>query len=550
MTGLRLNIEQRSDAGSALTVQNFSARSVLSQGTTLVVPKTCREIKWALAPVRSRSPRFAPSLPFLFAALLAVAVVAPSGLSAQQSRPWEKIPIPPLHAFKPQQPQQPQRIELNNGIVIFLEEDHELPFVSGAVLIPGGSRDEPAAKAGLIGLYGQAWRTSGAASMDGDAMDDLLEARAAYIETNGDDDSTAISWDSLKGDADQVFALAMDLLFHPRFSAEKLELAEQQEAAAIVRRNDDEGEIAGREAAKLAYGVNSPYTRQPELATIGAVTVADLEAWHDRTLKGRLIVSISGDFDPAIMEAKLRAAFESLPPVTPEPPRHDRFAGPTPGVYFIDKEDVNQSSVEIVGLGTDRHNPDVPALVVLDEILGGGFGSRLFQRVRTELGLAYDVGGGFGLEYDHPGTFEVELTTKSISTVDATKAAEAEIAGLISTPFTQAELDRAKDDILNSFLFRYDTPDKVLEERERLEFYSYPADYLETYRAALEKVTLADVTAAAEKYIHPEKLAVLVVGNAPEIKPGLDTLGQGPVKPIDIAIPQAAESQTAGSAEN
>jgi zinc protease len=484
-------------------------------------------------------------------AVFALSFFSLSTLSAQQAKPWEKIPIPPLHAFKPQQP---RRIQLNNGIVIFLEEDHELPFVSGEVLIPGGSRDEPASKAGLIGLYGQAWRTSGAASMDGDAMDDLLEAKAAHIETNGDDDSTAISWDSLKGDADQVFALAMDLLFHPRFSVAKLTLAEQQEASTILRRNDDEGEIAGREAAKLAYGVNSPYTRQPELATIHAVTVADLEAWHDRTLRGKLIVGISGDFDPAAMEAKVRAAFENLPPFTPEPPRHDRFAGPTPGVYFIDKEDVDQSSVEIVGLGTDRHNPDVPALVVLDEVLGGGFGSRLFQRVRTELGLAYDVGGGFGLEYDHPGTFEVELTTKSVSTVDATRAAEAEIAGLVSRPITQAELDRAKDDILNTFLFRYDTPDKVLEERVQLEFYGYPADYLETYQAGLENVTLSDVTAAAQKYIHPEKLAVLVVGNAPEIKPGLDTLGQGPIKPIDISIPQAAGSEAAaepaGSAEN
>ena len=146
-------------------------------------------------------------------------------------------------------------------------------------------------------------------------MDDFLEARAAHIETGGDVDSTAVSWDSLKGDSDQVFALAMDLLFHPKFSEEKLQLAKQQMATGIVRRNDDEGEIAQREAAKLVYGANGPYTRQPELATIGAVTLADLQAWHDRTLKGKLIVGISGDFDPVAMEAKVRAAFEGLPQV-------------------------------------------------------------------------------------------------------------------------------------------------------------------------------------------------------------------------------------------
>src|SRR6204780_4370933 len=125
--------------------------------------------------------------------ILIAVLLAPVGLNAQQEKPWEKIPVPPLREFKPQIP---KRIELKNGIVIFLQEDHELPFVSGSILIPGGSRDEDPAKTGLVGLYGQAWRTSGTSKMDGDAMDDFLEARAAHVETGGDEDSTAVSWDS------------------------------------------------------------------------------------------------------------------------------------------------------------------------------------------------------------------------------------------------------------------------------------------------------------------------------------------------------------------
>jgi zinc protease len=100
---------------------------------------------------------------------------------------------------------------------------------------------------------------------------------------------------------------------------------------------------------------------------------------------------------------------------------------------------------------------------------------------------------------------------------------------------------------LNSFLFRYDTKDKVLAEQERLEFYGYPADYLMTYKAALEKVTLADLSTVAKKYIHPERMAVLVVGNGPEIKPGLDELKLGPVQPIDITIPMPGKP--AGAAD-
>jgi len=241
------------------------------------------------------------------------------------------------------------------------------------------------------------------------------------------------------------------------------------------------------------------------------------------------------------METKLRDTFEKLPAAKPLPPRHDTFREPKQAVYFINKEDVNQSNVQIVGLGTDRHNPDVPALAVMNSILGGGnFSSRLFQKIRTEKGLAYAVDGGYGFAYDHPAMFKVEVLTKSTSTVDATKLALDEIAGLTTQPFTEEELKRAKDNILNQFLFLYDTKEKVLAEQERLEFYGYPPDYLVKYEAALRNVTLSDITAAAKKYIHPKDLAILVVGNAGEIKPGLDSLDLGSVKPIDITIPGAS----------
>ena len=465
-------------------------------------------------------------------------------LQAQQQQPWQKIPVPPLHDFKPQQP---KRIALKNGIVLFLQEDHELPFVSGSVLIPGGSRDEDPAKCGLIDLYGQTWRTSGTAKMSGDDMDDVLEAKAAHIETGGDDDSTALSWDSLKADTNQVYDLAMDLLLHPKFDNQKLMLAKQQVATAIVRRNDQEAQIAGREAAKLVYGATSPYARQPELSTIGKVTVADLDAWHEQTISGKLIISVSGDFDAAAMEAKLRATFESLPQAKPHPVRHDAFPGPTPGVYFINKEDVNQSQVVITGIGLERHSPDVPSVAMMNDVFAGGFASRLFQKVRTQLGLAYEVGGGLAFGWDHPATFQAVVLTQSTTTVEAIQQTYRVLDGLVSQPFTEEELKRAKDNILNSFLFRYDTKDKVLAERVRLEFYGYPPDYLETYKTALEKVTVADLDAVAKKYIHPDKYAVLVVGNGPEIKPGLDDLHMGSVHNIDITIPGAPAGSMSGA---
>jgi zinc protease len=460
---------------------------------------------------------------------------------AATAQPWKKIPIPPLHAFKPVQP---RRIELSNGLVIFLQEDHELPFINGTILIRGGSRDEPEAKVGLVSIYGETWRTSGTATVDGDKLDDQLEAKAASVETSGGTASTSITWSSLKSDFDTVFAATMDLLLHPTFKTEKLQLAKGQAETAISRRNDDASGIATREAVKLVYGAHNPYARRPEYATVDAVTLDDLKAWHDKTvLPNNMIVAISGDFDGAAMEAKLRAAFEPLPRGEKFESAKVTFTDPRQSVNFVEKADVNQSNVVIVGLGTERSNPDYYALSVMNEIFSGGFGSRVVQNVRTKLGLAYSVSGSFSAAYDHPGIFYVLAATKSDSTVAATQAMLAEIERLKTEPPTPAELNKAKDQVLNSFIFHYDSPDKTLNEQVTLAFYGYPADTLEKYKSGIEKVTAADVTRVANKYIDVSKLAIVAVGNEAEIKPPLSTLGK--VTNLDITIPSPPSGKPA-----
>ncbi len=287
---------------------------------------------------------------------------------------------------------------------------------------------------------------------------------------------------------------------------------------------------------KLAYGKDSPYARQAEYATVDAVTLNDLKAWHDRTVvPNGMIVSVVGDFNSAEMEAKLRKVFKPLARGTViETPKQD-FPGPKPGVYFVDKEDVNQSTVAIVGMGILRSNPDYYAISVMNEVFSGGFGSRVVQYVRTKLGLAYEVGGSIGAEYDHPGPFGAGAGTKSASTVAATKAVLEEIGRLKTDPPTPEELSKAKDDVLNSFIFRYDTPEKTMNEQVTLAFYGYPADFLEKYRDGIARVTAADVTRVANKYIDVSKLAILVVGNKTEIQPPLSELGK--VTDLDITIP-------------
>jgi len=494
--------------------------------------------------------RFASALAVLLCGILATGAAATGQSETQtkstaaklatqaapaQAQPWKKIAIPPLHDFKPQQP---KRIELANGLVIFLQEDHQLPFINGRILIRGGSRDEPATKIGMISMYGEAWRTSGSSTKSGDALDSELAVKAANIETGGEEANTTIGWSCFKQDFDSVFGEAADLLLHPAFKVEKLAIAQRNMATGIARRNDDPGSIADREAIKLAYGKDSPYARQAEYATVNAVTVDDLKAWHDRSVvANNLIVSLVGDFDSTQMEAKLRKVFEPLARgIAIQAPKSD-FPGPKPGVYFADKEDVNQSTVILVGAGILRNNPDYYAISVMNEVFSGGFGSRVVQNVRTKLGLAYSVGGNLGSQYDYPGIFGAEAGTKSVSTVAATKAILEEIGRLKTDPPTPAELKKAKDDVMNSFIFRYDKPEKILNEQVTLAFYGYPSDFLEKYKDGIARVTAADVTRVANKYIDVSKLAILVVGNKTQIQPPLT--GLGTVTDLDITIPSA-----------
>jgi zinc protease len=472
---------------------------------------------------------------FAFASAFVAGNVAHAQTKSVTPQTWKQIPIPTLHAFKPTEP---VHITLPNGVQLFLEEDHELPFINGFIRIRGGSRDEPADKVGLVTLYGESWRTSGTAAHPGDALDDELAAKAASIETAGGQAATSVSWSSFGKDFDNVFSIALDLLQHPAFNASKLDLAKQEIASGILRRNDDASGIVQREAVEIAYGKDNPYGREAELATISAVTLDDLSAWHAKTFNGaNLIVGIIGDFDAHEMEAKLRAAFGSIPQGTELVSAKVDFAEPKPGIYYANKSDVNQSNVYMVGLGTEERNPDFYALSVMNEIFSGGFGSRVVQNVRTKLGLAYSVGGSFGAAYDHPGLFAVGLGTKSSSTVAATKATLDEVGRLRTVPPTPDELRKAKDDLLNSFIFRYDTTEKVLSEQVTLAVYGYPADFLEKYRAGVEKVTAEDVSRVAQKYIQPEKLAIVVVGNMDEVKPPLSSLGK--TTALDISIPGA-----------
>ena len=471
-------------------------------------------------------------------------IIAAAGCLAQQAvlaqvKDYRDLKYPTLPDFKIAKP---EGFTLPNGMQVFLMEDHELPLIQVNARIRTGSYFEPADKVGLAGLMGTVQRTGGTSRMTGDEIDDYLAARAASIETGIGGDSGSASLDCLKQDFDDVFKVFNDILRTPAFAQEKLDLAKVSANTGIARRNDNVGGITSREIARLVYGSDSPLARMTEYATIKAITRDDLIAWHKANYHpNRILLGVVGDFKASEMRKKIEEMFGGWAK-GPEPDKTSVAyrKDPVPGYYFIEKSDINQANIVMAHLGIETRNPDYFAAQVMNEVLSGSFASRMFSNVRSKKGLAYSVYGTLGSSFNHPGLFRAGLQTKLANTTKAIEAVRAEVVGMIETPATAEELKLAKDSILNSFIFNYDSKEKILSQQMTYAYYGLPADYLEQYRANIEKVTAADVARVAKKYLHPDQLAILVVGKAAELDQPLTNLGK--VTTVDITIPPPPDS--------
>ncbi len=481
--------------------------------------------------------------------ILAVAAVLAALPAAAQVTDYKDIQYPPLPQFKIEKP---TVFNLKNGMTVFLMEDHELPLIEVDASIRTGSAWEPAGMTGLASLMGEVERTGGTDRMSGDEIDDYLAARAAEIETGVGDDAGFASMNCLKGDFDDVFRVFADILRDPKFDEKKLDLAKVQANTGIARRNDNVMQILFREFPRLIYGNDSPLSRMQEYATIAAVTRDDIVAWHKKYyVPNNVYLGLVGDFDSKEMRKKIEAVFGDWAkgPAAPLPPIAYRKE-PSPGVYFIEKSDVTQAYVAMGHLGlvtgdairaAGKGGPvaDYYAVQVMNEVLGGGFASRMFSNVRSKKGLAYNVFGSLGSDYLYPGVLRAGLQTKSASMSQGIDAVKAELVGIIENPPNDAELKRAKESILNSFVFNYDSKGKILAQQMHYAFYGLPADFLEQYRANIEKVTREDVARVARKYVRPDQLTLLVVGKEADFDKPLSSLGK--VTKLDITIPAPAD---------
>ncbi len=491
--------------------------------------------------------RALPHARFLLAALLLATLTATAGTAhAAPKKPWEKIPVPALNRFT--MPSY-ERVALDNGMVVYLAEDRELPLVELSATIDVGSIYEPAELVGLAQMTGSVMRTGGTASHPGDAIDEMVEARGMAVETGiGQTEGTAYL-SALTEDAGLGLELLADILRNPTFPEDKIKLAREEQKAEISRRNDDPMTIARRESAKVVFGADHPLARVAEYETIARIQRQDLVDFHARYFApDRMYLVVVGDFDAKDMVAKIEAAFAGWPRATAPLPADPEIPDFPRTVNVVDKDDLTQTTIIMGARGIRASDPHYAGVQVANKILGGGFATRLFNEVRSRQGLAYSVGSMPGTGWRYPGLFAAFTMTKSESSQKATAAILAEIQRMVTEPVTAEELARAKDNILNSEVFNYDSKREILDRLVMFERFGYPADFLQTYLEQVRALTPQAVLAATQAAWRPERLSILAVGNYEDFDGDFSTFG--PVNMVDIAIPEPAFEVPAATPES
>jgi zinc protease len=344
---------------------------------------------------------------------------------------------------------------------------------------------------------------------------------------------------SLKEDFPEVLKVFGDIVRHPDFDPEKLAIAKNQVMANIARQNDNPDGIVSREFTKLIYGKDSPYAWTSTYTTIQSITRADLLGWHQKYFRpNRIILGLVGDFLTEEAVALVTQVFGDWNPAAEQDDPATPFqTTPSPRVFYVEKNDMTQAKIIMGHLGLKRDHPDYYPIVIANQILSGSFGARLFSNVRSQKGLAYDVHGGVGFGWDHPGSASLSMSTKTETTGPGIDALIEEAQKMVTDPPTEAEVNDAKTSILNSFVFSIDSPRKVLGKYITYEYYGYPSDWLERFRNGIEQVTVDQVREAVGKHLQPQRFAILIVGPREGTKTALARYES--VTELDITIPES-----------
>lgn len=409
-------------------------------------------------------------------------------------------------------PPQAQRVLLDNGIILYIFEDHELPLVNVSAVIRTGSIYDPAGKEGLAELTGTLLRTGGTHSMSADAIDEELDFFAGTLSVSMSRDSGSISLSVLKDNLDQGFHILSQIMTTPAFEEPKLALAKKLKIEDLRRIADDPQKLAFRELKRYLYGDN-PAGRLPSIASINNIQRDDLIRFYSQFFYPKnIMIAVTGDISSEQALMKVKKYFGSwdksiqrvsYPPIPAKQKGH---------IYFLSK-DIPQSVIIAAQLAPGKKNPDAYAFELLDFVLGsGGFKSRIFQQIRNNLGLAYST-GSFYTKLSEYGVFGAYAMTKSETTADVLSHIHALIKEVKTTVIDKKELEGAIKSILNNFIFSFHSAEQIAIQQLMLEYDDMPRDYLAQYRDRIAHVRTEDLIRVANKYLSRDEAVILVVGN-------------------------------------
>lgn len=481
--------------------------------------------------MRAPSSRVRPemSLVVLVVVVLSATLSWAGGLAVGDPR---SMTFPPVEFAPPE----PSRVVLDNGLVVYLLEDHELPLVNLSAMMRTGGWLEAQDKIGLAALTGSVMRSGGGGGKTAEQVDEELEQFAIELSMSIGRHSGAASLDVLSKDLERGLKIFAGLLRQPAFEAPRVELAKLQAIEGIRRRQDHPGSIVGREFLKQLYGPEHPSARESTIESIKGITRDDLLAFHQRTVHPNgIILGVTGDFKRDEMLALLRATFGDWEKgEVPELNIADaREAGGPSIVRFVNK-DTSQTHLRIGHLTIREDDPDYVPLAIANDILGGSsFRSRLFNDVRTKRGLAYSVGSRLSVGMHDQGVWLMRAETKLPSTQEVISRFVANMERMRTELVTDEELAEAKQAYVNSFVFSFASPAAVVGRFVELEYDGLPKDFLQQLRARVVALTKEDILRAAQKHFRPNRLTIVAVGPG-EALPKLLS-GFGEVKEIKLA---------------
>lgn len=451
-----------------------------------------------------------------------IATLIPFSAAAAIPPHPDQLTFPPLD-FEPPAASD-YRYELPGGIPAYLAPSHEFPLITITLAFKGGTYLEGPDEAGLGATLGSLMRRGGTTTVSAEDLDERFDFLAADVSTFVGRESAGASINCLKSNLDEAFGLFMDLVRNPGFDAERLRVHKAQVLEELKQRNDSPMSVAMMTMPELVFGADHFSARQPTKASIEAITPESLRALHARIFHpGNLIVSATGDFEPDEMLDYLARAFEGWErgETAGDPPAPTHVL--EPGLYHADvaQEDLPQGTTLIVTRSIRRDDPDQIPLMVMNQVLGGGgFTSRITNRVRSDEGLAYAASSFIRPSVYYPGVFAAFFQSKNRTVALATKIIFEEIDRIRTEPITDDELNTAKNTFIEQFPQRFASKQAVLGVLVNDEMTNRPRGYWHDYRDRVRSVTKDDVENVARQYLAPDSMAVLVVGDWDEIYGG------------------------------